>query len=576
VGQNVTSYVDTTGFSPGTSLTYEVRPLAADPRCLPLNCTDQTLIIPFPTPTPTPAPNSKLIIGRVWWDKDEDFRRADTTEPLLTTAAPLATMSFRYDCGATGTANYNVINLCDSEGLGPYRSDFIPVDLIPPEVGGICSVTAEITGAAANRWYFVPKPGVGLGGYAPWTDRCTFTSNASGNFFAGVCLNQTAGRCVKLKVSFPASLFYPNDEYHRAFRLWFAINQVPLTCTSALLSPANVGSLTVGQSQVFKVTAVDAPGGLSDVAKVEFASDDAGIVGVTSPDTTPEDDFFTTATALAATEVPQTIAADIFLTGNSSSTPDCSGRATIEKIIAGSAWWQTQGADLRSAGNLTSLIPGLATEPYLSLNSAGDGPGVAFYLGAANFAAGQVSTTGWLAQTGLTDFWQGYQYFYSLLTGRLQNLTPGSFSVSSLPSGFYLVNGDLEIGNSWKVKNGEKIVILVQGQINIKHKVEVESGGFLLLAAKGDITLDSNLKDEGGKAVVQGVLVTDGSLRTGASNEEITLEGMVAAKQVELQRTLDEKELETPREKFVYRPDLWFNLPRELSSGERSWQELVP
>jgi hypothetical protein len=115
---------------------------------------------------------------------------------------------------------------------------------------------------------------------------------------------------------------------------------------------------------------------------------------------------------------------------------------------------------------------------------------------------------------------------------------------------------------------GQKIILLVDGNVDIDADIETPLGSFFFLVTAGDITFAPAVKQ------AQGLFLAQQTLSTGSGNQPFEGQGTFYGGAVKLAR---QGSLSTqPAEKFLHRPDFWFNAPSELLLTSHVWEELVP
>jgi len=235
-------------------------------------------------------------------------------------------------------------------------------------------------------------------------------------------------------------------------------------------------------------------------------------------------------------------------------------------------WFQTKEGDVHSQGSITVPIP---EGEYFCEKGDGGTPGVVSYggtLGSDPWGEGEVSETGWLANTSFSR--KKFNYFYQLLGSPETETWDGN--VANFPSD--PGTGETEVIYTtsparlpgFSNLSGRKIVVLVGSNAIIENDITI-SDGFLAVIASGQINIDDLVSE------VHGVYIADGHISTGAGNVAFAGEGMFIANSF----TLGGRDLGVLNDteaavKFIYRPDLWLNAPAELLVPSYTWQELAP
>jgi hypothetical protein len=247
-------------------------------------------------------------------------------------------------------------------------------------------------------------------------------------------------------------------------------------------------------------------------------------------------------------------------------------------------WFQTLEADVAAGGRIESRIPNkcltdAACKPFFSVGDQSS-PGVVAYDGSGtSFGDGSVSDSGMLAKTRLPR--NTYGYFAKILDvpagdnfNDFTSLNPGT--------GLYYSDNNVTINQDWPAGQTSAI-ILVNGDLNINHNIVVPAGRFLAFIVRGKIEVNQTVSR------VQGLFFADGPFEIhsrdgdeipdptqGAADTAFTGEGAFFAGSYLLGRELLIDNGTNPAEKFVFRPDFWFNAPEEIKTTRHTWVELVP
>ena len=243
-------------------------------------------------------------------------------------------------------------------------------------------------------------------------------------------------------------------------------------------------------------------------------------------------------------------------------------------------WFQTQGGDVHVKREIYSPIP---AGNYFSLDGLGGFPGLVSYGESANFGRGGVSSRNWLANTQSRGSF--YDFFVSLFKPMFVNPPPlgeiGNNDLGDLiDGGVKAYNGDIQTKEGLNI-GIKKIVLFGSGRFLIKNRISVDQGGSLVVITRGDIGVS---KDFGGANMLDGFFVTDGTFYSSVdsafnssnSNKQLIINGGVAAKSFNLGRDLNSENRNSPAEKFIYRPDFFFNFYSGLWIPHHLWEELAP
>jgi hypothetical protein len=258
-------------------------------------------------------------------------------------------------------------------------------------------------------------------------------------------------------------------------------------------------------------------------------------------------------------------------------------------------WFQAQGgevhADSGSGGEtVKSQIPDTCTvpngcTPYLSLpdtNTLQSGT-VSRASGTRDVGSGSVSSEGWSAQAGS---YEGVQADYAFWRQHLsdQFTTQNTKEITSDPgNGFWLATnsgGTLTISSNWNVASGEQLVLLYDGDVQINANQTVADGGSLMIVASGTISFAATVTRADGVYIASTI-----STGTTGNHNDVAFLGQgafIGWSSVSLERdlggtggTLGQGNRLEPGEKFVYRPDIVFNLPTQTKKPFYTWREKV-
>lgn len=274
------------------------------------------------------------------------------------------------------------------------------------------------------------------------------------------------------------------------------------------------------------------------------------------------------------------------------------------------AWYQSQGGDLHTQGNISSLIPSTASNKNFSIDTFSY-PGVISWGGTnANIGpSGSISSRKWWANSSYLPSKYSYDYFYK----KLGAPTIDNFSCNSacpnLNDALYLGkttifysadNVQIDGNNSWAIPANTKAIVLVNGDLILSlnpnnQRITVPVGSFLGFFVKGNIKIDGGMGNKqtgyGIEPFLQGVYFADGVIDTYASDlrgegsgRRLIGAGVFYAKGgVLLKRDLKRdpnplvmQNSNTPAELFIFRPDLIMNSPRQLWTGSLNWVEVAP
>lgn len=166
----------------------------------------------------------------------------------------------------------------------------------------------------------------------------------------------------------------------------------------------------------------------------------------------------------------------------------------------GTAWVQTQGADVYAAGSVRSYIPDVTPRVFMA-DGTGRSAGVLQYgtsydFDSSPYAVGNnlVSSGNWQV-SGTKTTVDYYDYFYRrygaptipTTNATFSNLTAVTKPASSATP--YYVTGNMTTSGNWVVGTGESIVILVNGNLTIGGRINTTGTGFIAFIVSGNITV---------------------------------------------------------------------------------------
>jgi hypothetical protein len=225
-------------------------------------------------------------------------------------------------------------------------------------------------------------------------------------------------------------------------------------------------------------------------------------------------------------------------------------------------------------------------------------PGVPAYGGSTWLTGANVSTTGWLVNSTVTNSKvYNYDYFANLIPDditAIMNPVDTSDVSASLTTGgtpdaksYYwykydgAANGPLTIP---AVDFGARKVILMvnNADLNITGDINLTVGqGFFMVIVKGNIIVDPGVGGGGNHNLV-GLYFADGTfsdeLISSGTDKQLWVRGSVVANSgINLQRDLGlATDATTPAELFVYAPDQIMLFPKVFGSRRISWKEVAP
>lgn len=268
----------------------------------------------------------------------------------------------------------------------------------------------------------------------------------------------------------------------------------------------------------------------------------------------------------------------------------------------GTAWVQTQGADVYAAGSVRSYIPAVTPRVFMA-DGTGRSAGVLQYgtsydFDSSPYAVGNnlVSSGNWQV-SGTKTTVDYYDYFYRRYGAPTVPTTNAAFSnlsavtkPASSATPYYIV-GNMTTSGNWVVGTGESVVILVNGNLTIGGKINTTGTGFIAFIVNGNITVDSAVGTVPSapttpvtNSVLDGVYVTNPTgtfstgLSTALSTAQLVAQGSFVAGNFLLQRDLDGLggNANYPAEYFAYDPQILLTMPDPMKELPVKWQEVAP
>lgn len=253
---------------------------------------------------------------------------------------------------------------------------------------------------------------------------------------------------------------------------------------------------------------------------------------------------------------------------------DGSGPDFYVGVSVKDAWWQVEGGDIHADnGSIISNIP--LTDPleYLMLNKASPPTarhGIVSLIkdGSLNTGEGGIAETGsWRAESGK---YEGKKYDYRFWKKKLSGGFKGEWEGDPNEDGLFEESDGLTINDSLDVS--AKIFILVEGNVKINENIIVQPNKSFVIVASGNITIGGNVEN------LHGFYIANGIISTGSSDKKLTVEGgLIGYTNVNLQRDFGDSRNNTqPAEKFIFRQDIYLNLPEIKIREINQWLEVAP
>jgi hypothetical protein len=281
----------------------------------------------------------------------------------------------------------------------------------------------------------------------------------------------------------------------------------------------------------------------------------------------------------------------------------CTGDTESVTTDGPGAWWQAQGSDIVTTGNILSAIPTSCAAPSctnsLIIYPSGGAPGIASAGGSISTGNGQVSQSsppfGWQANSSYSGNTYSYDYFENKAKcGVVRDLSASTInSLSDLtslgaasPSGYYWIRytggSPLVIANDLSVGNA-KIVLYVKNQdLQVKGDITTNPGGgfFMTIVGASPSGSPKSIIVDPAVSELHGIYFVDGQFRTGTtgtnSDVQLHIRGSVASmSKILLQRSLGNNSTK-PAEIFEYSADQLLLFPACLGESSVQWKELAP
>lgn len=266
---------------------------------------------------------------------------------------------------------------------------------------------------------------------------------------------------------------------------------------------------------------------------------------------------------------------------------------TINIGFATTNWYQANGCDVYSGGDLASIIPnapldfdtGGVVSKYFVLGQAGPvltGSSSTLEFGSSGGTASEPAPVREYQDTGYaTTMVQDYAFFkrqlsprstqmgsgetYTLQNGDLKDLTgsdPNTYTVSS--ANIWDINGNVSVVNATGLSSNN--VFLVSGVLNFDGNFQTTQS--VAFVSQGNITVNGSVSE------IDAALVTDGQYTDNTSATGLKIIGSVAAN---AGMTLGREQLTAkPSEYFVCNPKLYIDLSNILGLSSYTWQEVAP
>lgn len=309
-----------------------------------------------------------------------------------------------------------------------------------------------------------------------------------------------------------------------------------------------------------------------------------------NPDTT--NPYQAVVEAIAATYPSYTtLTSDVYAFGE---TDTIACTENVNLVISGAvdqlAWWQVKDSDIQANGDLESIVP---DAEVFGLDGSGGYPGVAAYSSQTNLTTSNVSTTGWIANSG-SSMLRSYDYdsFYNLIPDDVTftdvnsgNLVSEVTSSGSEQYGYYwykydgATQGDLNLTSALNIGTKRVILLVDNANFNIASNINLtDNQGFFMVIVNGNTTIDPTVGGGGG-ANLEGIYVSDGIFNTGTAATQLWTRGSVVAYggiNMAGRDLGNPANSSTPSILFEFAPDQILLFPSKLGVRKINWKEVAP
>lgn len=259
-------------------------------------------------------------------------------------------------------------------------------------------------------------------------------------------------------------------------------------------------------------------------------------------------------------------------------------------------WWQVTGGSVYAKSGIKSYVPASvvpAGDQRLILPDANNRIGMLSYgvaWGGAELGTNpdvRVSDKLWRIQS----LYDGLRYDHNFYNTRMDVFasTPwdgGAVNYTDVDNGYQIFKNTPSSGTLTLNYGGpmgtEKVILLVDGDVVINSNVVVPVGAFLGIIAKGNITFGSMVASAQGWFVAENISVpckdTVAPLGTcDADDVQFVGEGsFVGWTGIDLKRDRDVINNTAPSEKFIYRPDMFINVPTPMKVYTKEFSPFIP
>lgn len=349
------------------------------------------------------------------------------------------------------------------------------------------------------------------------------------------------------------------------------------------IEPSYTAESTVGDLSVI-------PNVIAEVRYQEWPT--PGFISINpSLSTDKENNWPTLVSAIQSSDSPTNLRASVYAEGVSSiPATQCISQILTAGEGDTQPWWQVKDSDIQANGDLLSTVP---DAEFFGLDGGGGYPGVVAYSGQTNITSANVSSTGWLANSGAAIL-RSYDYdsFYNLIPADVTftdvdsgNVVSEITSSGTEQYGYYWykydgsTQGDLNLTSALDIGSKKVILLVDNANFNIASNINLtDNQGFFMVIVNGNITVDPTVGGSGG-ADLEGIYVADGIFNTGTAATQLWTRGSVVAYggiNMGGRDLGNPANASTPSVLFEYAPDQILLFPSKLGVRKINWKEVAP
>ncbi len=269
------------------------------------------------------------------------------------------------------------------------------------------------------------------------------------------------------------------------------------------------------------------------------------------------------------------------LVPSSSPTPSITPSPTITPTPSPGVWLQLVGGDIYQKSVKQDALPVGQTflAPISSPNNPGSS-GIVLWKDAVSINGGtsSISSNNWNVKLdqGLTNQYS-FQYYWEALKNKAANLPNKSVvgdpvDLTGIDSIYYYgTSGYTQLSQSFTQPSAPKTpvtIFLISGSLEITKNFSIASNQSVIFVVSGNILIDGSVTN------IPGLYISSGIFSVAAGSDPIVINGMVYAKNINLNR--EYRSYTTPTYQFVYQPKYFIALLPYLGRQQVNWQEIKP